>query len=97
MGAIRAQDRYQMGAREIPRVVGKWPGNIDVLFKMMKAFKTSYILDVYLQLFEEYQCTTLNTRILWSDMVRHLYSLLAPLLFMSALMCPVPAFYHDVY
>ncbi|KIK65139.1 hypothetical protein GYMLUDRAFT_39531 [Collybiopsis luxurians FD-317 M1] len=34
---------------------------------MLRAFKTSYILDVYLQLFEEYQCTTLNTRILWTD------------------------------
>ncbi|KAJ3512593.1 hypothetical protein NLJ89_g3431 [Agrocybe chaxingu] len=33
----------------------------------MRAFKTSYVLDVYLQLFEEYQCTTLNTRILWRD------------------------------
>ncbi|KAF9004996.1 cytochrome P450 monooxygenase CYP63 [Cyathus striatus] len=54
-------------ATAIPRVVGKWPGNIDVLLKMMRAFKTSYVLDVYLQLFEEYQCTTLNTRILWSD------------------------------
>jgi hypothetical protein len=57
------------GARPIPRVVGKWPGNIDVLLRMMCAFKTSYVLDVYMQLFEEYQCTTLNTRILWRDNV----------------------------
>ncbi|TFK38526.1 cytochrome P450 monooxygenase CYP63 [Crucibulum laeve] len=56
-----------LGARPIPRLVGKWPGNIDILLKMMTAFKTSYVLDVYLQLFEEYQCTTLNTRILWID------------------------------
>uniref|UniRef100_A0A0W0ETJ6 Putative cytochrome P450 monooxygenase CYP63 n=1 Tax=Moniliophthora roreri TaxID=221103 RepID=A0A0W0ETJ6_MONRR len=69
MRLICAQDSYRMGAKEIPCVVGKWPGNIDVLLKMMKAFKTSYILDVYLRLFEEYQCTTLNTRILWSDMI----------------------------
>lgn len=59
-----------LGAKPIPRVVGKWPGNIDLLFKMMRAFTTSYILDVYLQLFEEYQCTTLNLRILWCDNVR---------------------------
>lgn len=57
----------QLGAQPIRQVVGKWPGNIDVLLRMMKAFKTSYVLDVYLQLFEEYQCTTLNTRILWVD------------------------------
>lgn len=55
--------------RMIPHVVGKWPGNIDILLRMMKAFKTAYILDVYLDLFEEYQCTTLNTRILWVDQV----------------------------
>ncbi|KAF9445140.1 cytochrome P450 monooxygenase CYP63 [Macrolepiota fuliginosa MF-IS2] len=57
----------QLGARTVPCVVGKWPGNVDVLLKMMCAFKTSYVLDVYLQLFEEYQCTTLNLRILWAD------------------------------
>ncbi|KAJ6472705.1 cytochrome P450 monooxygenase CYP63 [Mycena vitilis] len=57
----------QLGAQPIRQVVGKWPGNIDVLLRMMKAFKTSYVMDVYLQLFEEYQCTTLNTRILWVD------------------------------
>ncbi|KIM44015.1 hypothetical protein M413DRAFT_67983 [Hebeloma cylindrosporum] len=63
------QDREarSLGARSIPRVVGKWPGNIDVLLRMMHAFKTSYVLDVYLELFEEYQCTTLNIPILWSN------------------------------
>lgn len=63
-------DAKKLGARPIPRIVGKWPGNIDVLFNMLRGFKTSYVLDVYLQLFEEYQCTALNTRILWSDNVR---------------------------
>ena len=66
------QDREakSLGAKPIPRVVGNWPGNIDILFTMMSAFNTSYVLDVYLQLFEEYQCTTLNLRILWRDNVR---------------------------
>ncbi|KAJ7479871.1 cytochrome P450 monooxygenase CYP63 [Mycena latifolia] len=64
-----ARTARQLGAQPIRQVVGKWPGNIDVLLKMMKAFKTSYVLDVYLQLFEEYQCTTLNTRILWMDTI----------------------------
>ncbi|KAF5370503.1 hypothetical protein D9615_010334 [Tricholomella constricta] len=64
---IQDRDAERRGAKAIPRIVGKWPGNIDVLIKMLKAFKTSYVLDVYLKLFEEYQCTTLNTRILWSD------------------------------
>ncbi|KAJ7320810.1 cytochrome P450 monooxygenase CYP63 [Mycena albidolilacea] len=64
-----ARTAQQLGAQPIRRVVGKWPGNIDILLRMVKAFKTSYVLDVYLQLFEEYQCTTLNTRILWVDHV----------------------------
>ncbi|TFY66527.1 hypothetical protein EVG20_g4563 [Dentipellis fragilis] len=55
--------------QEIPRVVGKWPGNIDLLLHMLRAGKTSYIQQVYLALFEEYQCTTLNTRILWMDQI----------------------------
>jgi len=59
----------QLGATHIPCVVGKWPGNLDILFKMLRAFETSYVLDVYLNLFEEYQCTTLNLRILWVDHV----------------------------
>jgi len=59
-----------LGTRPIPRVVGRWPGNVDILLKMMRAFKTSYVLDVYRELFEEYQTTTLNLRILWRDNVR---------------------------
>ncbi|KAJ8515461.1 hypothetical protein ONZ45_g7112 [Pleurotus djamor] len=65
----QGREASQLGARPIPRVQGKWPGNIDVLLRMMKAFKTSYVCDVYLQLFEEYQSTTLNTRILWCDTI----------------------------
>ncbi|KAJ7726285.1 cytochrome P450 monooxygenase CYP63 [Mycena maculata] len=66
---VHTRTARQFGAQPIPQVVGKWPGNIDVLLRMMKAFKTSYVLDVYLQLFEEYQCTTLNMRILWRDTI----------------------------
>lgn len=71
----QAREMRQLDARPIPCVVGKWPGNIDVLFRMIVAFKTSYILDVYLQLFEEYQSTVLNTRFLWVDNVTSLLSI----------------------
>lgn len=67
------REAKSLGAKPIPRVVGKWPGNIDILFTMMRAFPTSYVLDVYLQLFEEYQCTTLNLRIFWRDSVHTLF------------------------
>ncbi|KAJ7573004.1 cytochrome P450, partial [Mycena floridula] len=64
---VQFRERRMLNARPIPCVVGKWPGNIDVLFRILRAMKTSYVLDVYLELFQEYQCTTLNTRILWVD------------------------------
>lgn len=65
----RKREVASLGARPIPQVVGKWPGNVDILLRMMKSTKTHYIMDVYKQLFEEYQCTTLNLRILWIDNV----------------------------
>jgi len=63
------REARQLGAAPIPRVVGKWPGNIDILLQMMRDFKNSYTLDVYLRLFEEYRSTTLNLRILWTDTI----------------------------
>lgn len=66
---VQRREARQLGARPIPCVVGKWPGNIDVMLRMRKAFASDYIYNPYLQLFEEYQCTTLNTRFLWMDNV----------------------------
>jgi hypothetical protein len=66
---VQAREARQLGARPIPRVVGKWPGNIDVMLKLKKALASRYIYEPYLELFEEYQCTTLNTRFLWVDNV----------------------------
>ena len=66
---IQSRECKRLGATQIPRVVGRWPGNLDILLSMMRAFRTSYILDVYLNLFEEYNCTTLNLNILWVDHV----------------------------
>ncbi|KAM6499413.1 cytochrome P450 monooxygenase CYP63 [Amanita muscaria] len=66
---LQHREAQRLAAVPIPCVVGKWPGNIDVLLRLMHNFKTSYILDAYLQLFEEYKCTTLNLRILWIDTI----------------------------
>lgn len=66
---IQRREANQLGARPIPRLVGKWPGNIDVMLKTKKAFASGYLYNHYLELFEEYQCTTLNTRFLWMDNV----------------------------
>ena len=66
---VHSREMRKVGARPIPRVVGKWPGNIDILFSMIRSFKRSYLFDPYLELFERYQATTLNMRILWTDQV----------------------------
>lgn len=66
---VQRREAEQLGARRIPCVVGKWPGNIDVMLRMKKAFASNYIFSPYMELFEEYQCTTLNTRFLWMDNV----------------------------
>ena len=58
-----------IGAEQIPHVVGKWPGNIDILLRLIKGMKEDYVLQAHADLFEEYGCNTLNTRILWSDQV----------------------------
>lgn len=70
---FQRREAKQLGARHIPCVVGKWPGNIDVMFRVRKAFASSYLYNPYLELFEEYQCTTLNTRFLWMDNVSSLF------------------------
>ena len=67
----RVQAR-QFGAKLPVEVVGKWPGNIDILIAVGRAACTRYPGTFYLQLFEKYQTTTLNLKLLWSDLVRGL-------------------------
>lgn len=66
---MQQRDARRMGARPIPRVRGKWPGNADVYLQLLKAYSTTYVGSFYLKLFEEYQTTTLNLRLLWQDFV----------------------------
>lgn len=62
-------EAQQRGCKLPVEVVGRWPGNIDILVKLGKASLTSYPGSFYLSLFEEYQCTTLNLKLLWSDLI----------------------------
>lgn len=64
---VRAARRA--GGRLPTEVVGNWPGNLDILIKLGKAAKTRYPAGFFHDLFEEYQCTTLNLKLLWSDLV----------------------------
>ena len=66
----------KLGARPVPCVVGKWPGNIDLVPRLLADLKSGYMQDVFLELFHEYQSTTLNLKILWSDKASILYIVL---------------------
>jgi hypothetical protein len=70
---VWAQDREaaRMGARPITRVRGRWPGNLDVVLRLLKSFESGYVLQGFADLFAEYGCTTLNTRFFWDDQVSH--------------------------
>ncbi|KAF7306220.1 Cytochrome P450 monooxygenase CYP63 [Mycena indigotica] len=58
-----------LGATMIPRVRGKWPGNVDVVLRVVKSFQEEYVLQVFADLFDEYQTNTLNTGFFWDDQI----------------------------
>ncbi|THH32681.1 hypothetical protein EUX98_g1506 [Antrodiella citrinella] len=60
---------YQVGGSLVPKVKGKWPGNLDILFRIKNAAHNDYLCQGFLDLFHEYQSTTLNLRILGADLV----------------------------
>lgn len=64
------------GAILVPRVKGKWPGNLDVMLYIAKEFETGYVLQSYKNLLDQYGVKTLNLRLLWSDVVRSKSSVL---------------------
>ncbi|KAJ7502610.1 cytochrome P450 monooxygenase CYP63 [Mycena galericulata] len=68
---LRKQDKAarRLNARVIPRVKGKWPGNLDVALRVVKSFEEEYVLQVFADLFREYDTTTVNTRLFWDDQV----------------------------
>ncbi|TCD71088.1 hypothetical protein EIP91_000180 [Steccherinum ochraceum] len=63
------REAYQMGGRLAPIVKGKWPGNLDVLCRIKNAAHNDYLCQGFLDLFHEYQSTTLNLRILGADLM----------------------------
>jgi hypothetical protein len=70
---VQAREAHRLGARLVPRVVSKWPGNLDILLRIMSERNSGYMQDVYMNLFHEYKSTTLNLRILWADKVRKFF------------------------
>jgi hypothetical protein len=70
---IYTREARKLGAQLIPRVVGRWPGNVDVLLRILHSTKSGHLYDVYLELFNEHKATTLNLRIFWVDHVSRVY------------------------
>ncbi|KAH8105405.1 cytochrome P450 [Cristinia sonorae] len=66
---LQRQEAYKMGGRVVPQVKGKWPGNIDVMLRIKNAAHNDYLCQGFLDLFQEYQSTTLNLRILGADLM----------------------------
>jgi hypothetical protein len=66
-------------------VVGKLPGNIDIMLRLVQARHDRYLLDGFFDLFHEYQTTTLNLRFLWQDKVLAYKTILLGLISMAAL------------
>ncbi|KAI0791316.1 cytochrome P450 monooxygenase CYP63 [Abortiporus biennis] len=63
------QEACSLGGEPIIQVVGKWPGNIDIMLKLKKNYQEGYLYGYQASLFEEYRTNTLNLRILWTDMI----------------------------
>ncbi|CCM02715.1 uncharacterized protein FIBRA_04822 [Fibroporia radiculosa] len=79
---VHAREATRLGAVQIPRVRGKWPGNIDIYFGLVKAAQSRSLGSYQLDLFEQYQSTTLNLRLLWQDLIitmdaKHIQGILA--------------------
>ena len=70
--ASRRREARRMGGRLAPTIKGKWPGNIDLMLRIRNAAHDDYLCQGFLDLFQEYQSTTLNLRILGADLVRTL-------------------------
>ncbi|QRW11477.1 cytochrome P450 family protein [Ceratobasidium sp. AG-Ba] len=62
------REARRLGARPIPRIQGKWPGNIDVLIDMLKTMQKGYIGEWVHKMSLVYG-PTFNTRVFWQDVI----------------------------
>lgn len=65
---VNWRERRALGAKSVPVVKGKWPGNVDVMLKMVHAFHNDYVAQIFEDWSQEYG-TVFNIRMLWDDMV----------------------------
>ncbi|CAG8700016.1 15178_t:CDS:2, partial [Acaulospora colombiana] len=58
-----------LGARTIPIVKGKWPGNLDLLIRLMQTPKEAYVGARLYEFFKQYKTNTINIRPLGMDLI----------------------------
>jgi hypothetical protein len=63
------RESERLGARMVPRLRGKWPTNIDILLRIMRAKRTHYVMDWAKEMMEKTGSTIINTNILWENHV----------------------------
>ncbi|KAA1466958.1 cytochrome P450 [Dentipellis sp. KUC8613] len=66
---VNKKNAERLGAVTIPCVRGNWPGNLDIVMNLVKQAHHDYPMQFVSDLFSEYNCKTLNLRILWSDLI----------------------------
>ncbi|KAK0200571.1 cytochrome P450, partial [Desarmillaria ectypa] len=81
MGYRRKKEAESMGARIMPCMQGKWPGNIDILAKIISVWAEGYPSDGFEEMIDAHG-SIFNLRLLWSDMVittspKHIQHILA--------------------
>lgn len=60
---------YNLNSRTIPIARGKWPGNLDLLLRLMQTPRKAYVGERIYELFEEYKTDTINLRPLGMDLI----------------------------
>ncbi|KAG8736136.1 hypothetical protein FRC10_009658 [Ceratobasidium sp. 414] len=66
--AGREREAKRLGARTVPVVKGKWPGNVDLMLRLVTSLHGGYVGEVWPELAQEYGLT-FNMRILWDDQI----------------------------
>jgi len=69
MGEFKQRRRAAaIGARIVPRVNGKWPGNVDILIRLLDNWRLGYPSDGFVEWMDELG-STFDLHIFWEDVI----------------------------
>ncbi|KZS95288.1 cytochrome P450 [Sistotremastrum niveocremeum HHB9708] len=66
---VEWHEARRMGAEPIPRLVGRWPGNLDIVYTIATQLGARYPHVVLLELLESSGHRTANARMLWGNQI----------------------------